>query len=165
MATRTALSNYEMYWYPWDDEKEEAWVRPMPKHPYVINLRNNPITTYRYKMHQEDLARQFCRWYRMRHGNKKTVCLLGIRGVNPSSATGAFLTGNAATKTPAGSAANSKNVWTASPMYDWTTSDVWHANAVFHYDYNRLYDLYHMAGLRPSQMRVASPSTTTPRRV
>ena len=42
-------------------------------------------------------------------------------------------------------------------MYDWTTSDVWHANAVFHYDYNRLYDLYHMAGLRPSQMRVASP--------
>ena len=24
MATRTALSNYEMYWYPWDDEKEEA---------------------------------------------------------------------------------------------------------------------------------------------
>ena len=68
MATRTALSNYEMYWYPWDDEKEEAWVRPMPKHPYVINLRNNPITTYRYKMHQEDLARQFCRWYRVPSG-------------------------------------------------------------------------------------------------
>ena len=47
--------------------------------PMSINLRNNPITTYRYQMHQEDLARQFCRWYRMRHGNKKTVCLLGIR--------------------------------------------------------------------------------------
>ena len=26
MATRTALSNYEMYWYPWDDAKPEAWV-------------------------------------------------------------------------------------------------------------------------------------------
>ena len=23
MATRTALSNYEMYWYPWDDTKKE----------------------------------------------------------------------------------------------------------------------------------------------
>ncbi len=23
MATRTALSSYEMYWYPWDDTKEE----------------------------------------------------------------------------------------------------------------------------------------------
>ena len=61
MATRTALSNYEMYWYPWDDTKEDAWVRPMPKHPYVINLQNNPMITYRYKMHQEDLAKQFGR--------------------------------------------------------------------------------------------------------
>lgn len=23
MATRTAVSSYEMYWYPWDDTKEE----------------------------------------------------------------------------------------------------------------------------------------------
>lgn len=28
MATRTALSNYEMFWYPWDDTKEELWIRP-----------------------------------------------------------------------------------------------------------------------------------------
>ena len=25
MATRTALSSYQMYWYPWDDAKESAW--------------------------------------------------------------------------------------------------------------------------------------------
>lgn len=157
MATRTALSNYEMYWYPWDDEKEEAWVRPMPKHPYVINLRNNPITTYRYKMHQEDLARQFCRWYRMRHGNKKTVCLLGIRADESLQRYRGFLNRKCGYQNTCWISSQFKNVWTASPMYDWTTSDVWHANAVFHYDYNRLYDLYHMAGLRPSQMRVASP--------
>ena len=40
MATRTALSSYEMYWYPWDDTKEELWIRPMPKGEYVINLKN-----------------------------------------------------------------------------------------------------------------------------
>ena len=79
MATRTALSSYEMYWYPWDDTKKSAWVRPMPEHSYVINLQNNPMTTYRYRMHQEDLAKQFSRWYRISHGNRKTVCLLGIR--------------------------------------------------------------------------------------
>lgn len=79
MATRTALSNYEMFWYPWDDTKETAWVRPMPDHPYVINMKNNPITTYHYRMHQEDLAKQFGRWYRISHGNQKTICLLGIR--------------------------------------------------------------------------------------
>lgn len=50
-----------------------------------------------------------------------------------------------------------KNVWVASPIYDWSTSDVWHANYTFQYDYNRLYDLYYMAGLKPDQMRVASP--------
>ena len=27
MATRTALSSYEMFWYPWDDTKEELCVR------------------------------------------------------------------------------------------------------------------------------------------
>ncbi len=26
MATRTALSSYEMFWYPWDDVKKDAWV-------------------------------------------------------------------------------------------------------------------------------------------
>lgn len=71
MATRTALSSYEMFWYPWDDTKKEAWVREMPEHDYVINLKNNPMTTYRYRMHQEDLAKQFGRWYRISHENKK----------------------------------------------------------------------------------------------
>ena len=79
MATRTALSSYEMYWYPWDEKKEDIWIRPMPKHDYVINLEHNIMTTYHYKMHQEDLAKQFGRWYRLSHGNKKTICLLGIR--------------------------------------------------------------------------------------
>lgn len=45
----------------------------------------------------------------------------------------------------------------ASPIYDWSTEDIWHANALFNYDYNKLYDLFYMAGLKPSQMRVASP--------
>ena len=78
MATRTALSSYEMYWYPWDDTKKEIWVRPMPEYPYVINM-DNPFTHYRYRMPQEDLAKQFSRFYRETHGKKSTVCLLGMR--------------------------------------------------------------------------------------
>ena len=75
MVTRTALSSYEMYWYPWDDTKKEQWVRQMPDKEYVINLDHNPITTYRYRMHQEDLAKQFGRWYRKSHGDKRRfVC-------------------------------------------------------------------------------------------
>ena len=157
MATRTAMSNYEMFWYPWDDKKEDAWVRPMPKFDYVINLENNPITTYRYKMHQEDLSRQFSRWYKISHGNKKTVCLLGMRTDESLQRYSGIVNKKYRYKNEAWISRQFKDVWLASPLYDWSMSDVWHANFKFGYDYNRLYDMYYMAGLSPEQMRVASP--------
>lgn len=156
MATRTALSSYQMYWYPWDDTKEELWVRPMPKHPYVINLQHNPMTTYRYRMHQEDLAKQFGRWYRMSHGNRKTVCLLGIRADESLQRYSGILNKKYGYMDKCWLSRQFKDMWAASPLYDWSNSDVWHANYVFGYDYNKLYDLYYMAGLKPNQMRVAS---------
>lgn len=157
MATRTALSSYEMYWYPWDDTKKDIWVRPMPQKEYVINLDNNPMTTYRYRMHQEDLAKQFGRWYRLSHGNKKTVCLLGMRADESLQRYSGFLNKKYGYKGERWISRTFKDVWCASPLYDWSTEDVWHANYLFNYEYNRLYDLYYMAGLKVSQMRVASP--------
>ncbi|MDO4298026.1 MAG: DUF3440 domain-containing protein [Lachnospiraceae bacterium] len=157
MATRTALGSYEMYWYPWDDTKKEAWVREMPDKDYVINLENNPMTTYRYRMHQEDLAKQFGRWYKESHGNKKTVCLLGMRADESLQRYSGFLNKKYDYRGECWITRQFKDVWCASPMYDWSVTDVWHANYVFQYDYNHLYDLYHMAGLKVGQMRVASP--------
>lgn len=157
MATRTALSSYEMYWYPWDDNKKESWVRPMPDKEYVINLDNNPITTYRYRMHQEDLAKQFGRWYREAHGEGKTVCLLGMRAEESLQRYSGFLNKRYGYNGECWISRQFKDVWCASPLYDWSQSDVWHANYLFDYDYNHLYDLYYMAGLKVSQMRVASP--------
>jgi predicted phosphoadenosine phosphosulfate sulfurtransferase len=157
MATRTALSSYQMYWYPWDDKKKESWVRPMPDKPYVINLDNNPMTTYRYRMHQEDLAKQFGRWYRISHGDRKTVCLLGMRADESLQRYSGFLNKKYGYKGECWITKQFKDVWCASPMYDWTVQDIWHAYARFGYEYNRLYDLYYMAGLSVGQMRVASP--------
>lgn len=157
MATRTALSSYSMFWYPWDDTKQELWVRPMPQHPYVIDLRNNPISTYRYRMHQEDLAKQFSRWYRMSHGNKKTVCLLGIRAEESMQRYSGIINKRYGYQGQCWITKQFKDVYAASPLYDWALSDVWHANYLFDYDYNRLYDMFYMAGVRPDLMRVASP--------
>ena len=157
MATRTALSNYEMYWYPWDDKKRESWVRKMPDKEYVINLDNNPITTYKYRMHQENLAKQFGRWYRISHGGKKTVCLLGMRADESLQRYSGILNKRHGYKERNWISRQFKDVWAASPLYDWSKNDVWHANYIFNYDYNRLYDLYFMAGLKLDQMRVASP--------
>ncbi len=157
MATRTALSNYEMYWYPWDNKKKDLWVRDMPDKEYVVNLENNPITTYRYRMHQEDLAKQFGRWYKISHGNKKTVCILGMRAGESLQRYSGFLNKKYGYKEECWISMQFKDVWCASPLYDWSTEDVWHANYIFNYDYNHLYDLYYKAGLKISQMRVASP--------
>ncbi len=157
MATRTALSSYEMFWYPWDDTQKEAWVRPMPKHKYVINMENNPITTYKYRMHQEDLAKQFGRWYKQAHGRKKTVCLLGLRAEESLQRYSGFLNKKYGYKDECWISRQFKDVWCASPLYDWSLKDIWHANYLYRYDYNHIYDLYYMAGLNVSQMRVSSP--------
>lgn len=155
-ATRTALSSYEAFWYPWDDEKQELWVRDMPKGDYVINIENNPISTYQYKMHQEDLAKQFVRWYASeREGN--TVCLLGIRAEESLNRYNAIVNKRYGYKGQCYITKQVKNCWTASPMYDWSVRDVWAANAKFGYSYNKLYDLYFKAGLSVDKMRVASP--------
>ena len=157
MGSRCAVSNYQMYWYPWDPDKEELWVRPMPKMPYIINMDNNPFDFYRYKMVQEDLYAEFGEWY-SRQKKGKTICLLGIRAdesLNRYRANAkdrkTIMQGNQWT-TKMG-----ENWWNAYPIYDWTTKDVWIANGKFDYDYNRIYDLFWKAGLSISQMRVASP--------
>lgn len=157
MATRTALSNYEMYWYPWDDTQKDNWVRPMPQKEYVVNLEHNVMTTYTYRMPQEDLAKRFGRWYRMAHGEKKTVCLLGMRADESLQRYSGFLNKKYGYQNTCWISNQFKDVWCASPLYDWSVNDVWHANYLFNYDYNHLYDLYYKAGLKVSQMRVASP--------
>ena len=157
MGSRCAVSNYQMYWYPWDPDKEELWVRPMPKMPYIINMDNNPFDFYRYKMVQEDLYAEFGEWY-SRQKKGKTICLLGIRADESLNRYRAYandrktiMQGNQWT-TKMG-----ENWWNAYPIYDWTTKDVWIANGKFDYDYNRIYDLFWKAGLSISQMRVESP--------
>ena len=156
MATRTALSSYEMFWYPWDDRHPELWVRPMPSYSYVINM-DKPFDHYRYRMHQEDLAKQFGRFYKERHGGGRTVCLLGLRADESLQRYSGFVNKKHGYKGECWISKQFKDVWCASPLYDWSNRDVWVAISRFGYEYNRLYDLYYQAGLKIDQMRVASP--------
>ncbi len=157
MGSRCAVSNFQMYWYPWDDLKQEEWVRPMPQHPFVINLQNHKFDFYKYKMAQEDFYTEFALWYARQHKGK-SVCLLGIRAdeslnryrayANDKKVT--FGKGKWTTKI-------NNNLYNAYPLYDWTTEDVWIANGKFEFEYNKIYDLFYKAGLTIHQMRVASP--------
>jgi predicted phosphoadenosine phosphosulfate sulfurtransferase len=157
MGSKTNLSNYELYWYPWDDEKQDIWVRPMPDDPAVINLDNNPFGFYKHKMLQEDLYKQFGRWYRDHCGGGKTVALIGMRAGESLHRYSAIINKRHPHKDQLWITQNFKDVWTAAPLYDWETEDIWIANGKFGYDYNRLYDLFYKAGVPLHQMRVASP--------
>ncbi len=158
IAARTAVSNYEMYWFPWDDEKKKLWIRPMPAKPYVYHLHNNPMGDYyAYKMPYGDHAKKFGRWYCDSHGGGKTIALLGLRADESLHRYSAIVNKKYDYKGKKWITESSANVWTASPLYDWELADVWIANGRFHYDYNKLYDLFYLAGVAPDNMRVASP--------
>ena len=55
--------------------KRISGCAPMPQMSYVINQNNNPFGFYKYKMLQEELAKQFNRWYKnYKGGGKPSVC-------------------------------------------------------------------------------------------
>ncbi|KHF33408.1 Phosphoadenosine phosphosulfate reductase family protein [Paenibacillus sp. P1XP2] len=157
MASKTPLSNYEIYWYPWDPDKQDIWVREMPKGDYIINLDNNPFGFYELKMEQEEIYRQFGRWYRQHCGGGKTIGLVGLRADESLHRYSAIVNKRKPYEGRKWITPQYSGVWTASPIYDWTVTDVWVANGKFGYDYNRLYDLYYKAGQSIDEMRVASP--------
>lgn len=158
MAVRNAMSQFDPWWYPWDDEHEDIWVRQMPQHDYVCNLKHNPIASmYRYKMPQDELYKQFNRWYRDHCGGGKTIMLLGLRSAESLHRYSAIVNKRHDYKGVKWITQNFKDVYSASPIYDWEVEDVWTANGKFGFDYNRLYDLYYKAGVPLADMRVASP--------
>ncbi|GHV36355.1 phosphoadenosine phosphosulfate sulfurtransferase [Synergistales bacterium] len=158
MAVRTAVGNTEAWWYPWDDQHPELWVRDMPQKPYVYNISNHPMgEMYQYRMDYHSHARAFNQWYHQTHGGERTITLLGIR-TNESLNRFYSVTNKVHDYRGRKWITDEGNgVYSASPLYDWTVEDVWHCNAVNGYEYNRLYDMFYKAGVPLSKMRVASP--------
>lgn len=157
MGSRCAVSNFQVYWYPWDPDKKDLWVRDMPTMPYVINLENHNFDFYKPKMVQEDLYADFGDWYSRQKGGK-TICLLGVRADESLNRYRAYANDRKKImKDAQWTTKMGENWYNAYPLYDWTTKDVWVANGKFGFDYNKIYDLYYKAGLSIHQMRVASP--------
>ena len=152
----TATSMSQGLWVPWEDSKKDIWVRDMPSDEYVINEHNVP---WDYKAGDRDYKVQtdFTKWFSGENG--KTAVLIGIRAdesldrfraIKSKNKVNSYNGKNYITKI----ANNTYNVY---PIYDWTVTDIWIANAKQTYPYNKLYDLFYKAGLSIDQMRVASP--------
>jgi predicted phosphoadenosine phosphosulfate sulfurtransferase len=157
IAAKCATSMHESFWVPWDADKQDLWVRPLPDDG--ITESNNPFPWFIKGMWDYELQERFSTWLHEKSGAKKTACLVGIRtdeslnrwrAIHSDKNQNKFQNHEWTLELSAG-------VFNAYPIYDWKVDDVWIANARHGWTYNRLYDLFWKAGLSLAQMRVASP--------
>lgn len=153
IKAQCAVSMFQSFWEPWRIEDRDIWCRDLPK--TSINEDNFSLG-FDYKCTDYEYNQRFARAVSR---SKRTCFLIGIRSqeslhrftaVNKVTDKNEYKSRKWTTKV-------CDNCWNAYPIHDWKVEDIWTANATFGWDYNRLYDLFHLAGLPLNEMRVASP--------
>lgn len=152
------VSAYATEWQCWGERDKQRWIRPMPQQPYIVNMWNHNFPFFVEDMSYEEFWDGFGEWYSQ---GKSCACLIGIRADESLNRYRAILNekkqmfkGKSWTKRKTD---KMKRLYNCYPIYDWKTQDIWVANAKMGWDYNKLYDIFYMAGLNIAQMRVASP--------
>lgn len=149
------VSSYAVDWQCWGEGDKERWVRPMPTESYIVNLKNHPFDFFEENMNYDHFWDGFAEWYSQ---GKSCANLIGIRTVESLNRFRAIM--NDAKETHSGmmwTKKNTEHTYNVYPIFDWRTEDIWTANAKFSWDYNKLYDIFYMAGVPVHSMRVASP--------
>lgn len=155
METDNSLSYDEMTWAWWENDKKDIWVREMPTMDYVINVDNNPIDYYEYKMTFEDFVAKFGNWYGK---GEKTACIVGIRTQESLNRWRAINNENKSRyKSTKYSTKVDNNVYNFYPIFDWKTEDIWTYYGKEEKVYNKFYDLMYQAGVSINQMRIDEP--------
>ena len=156
ISAACSVSMYEPRWIPWDKDKKDIWVRDMPDLDCVMNEDNCP---YEFTKGTKgfDGRIQFAEWFSKENG--KTAVLIGIRAEESLVRQSIFTSKHRRHmyRNLSYSKIVNKDTINFYPIYDWETEDIWKANYMFDWDYNKIYDLYYQAGLTIDQMRVASP--------
>lgn len=150
------VSAYEIDWQCWGINDDYRWVRPMPSHDYVVNIDNHPFgDKFIENMNYDDFWDMFSEWYSQ---GKSCANLIGIRTQESLNRFRAIMNDSKEVfKGKMWTKKNTENTFNVYPIYDWRTSDIWAANALYEWDYNKLYDTFYMAGVPVEKMRVASP--------
>lgn len=146
---RNACSNEEPFWYTWDSEKKDLWVRDMP-------TDINPIT--HHTNFQKGMSFQEFAPHMYDRRNGSVGMLTGIRTqeslrrfqVIAKKKNDAYINSKAE---------QGKNQYRCFPIYDWSSKDVWLAVTKNNWDYNRTYDLFNQTKMHNNflQQRVCPP--------
>ncbi len=151
----TCTSMYQTYWRPWEEEKRDLWVRPMPEGCYTVA----DFPFYSKEMWDYEFQHLFAQWHHRHKGARRTCCLVGIRTQESYNRWRTIYAGRRQSqyRNLAWTCRNSPDIYNAYILYDWLTTDIWTANGRFGWDYNHLYDLFYRAGVPLEKQRVASP--------
>ncbi len=156
---RNAVSQFQSHWLSWDAECKDAWIRPLPKHKYVISDENY-FPFFRKGMEFEEFTPAFAEWFSQ---GKKYCSVVGIRS---DESLNRFRTIKSETKitykekqwtTKLFRDDENLQIYNAYPLYDWSVEDIWTANGNFGWDYNKIYDLMYMAGVPLHKQRLCQP--------
>jgi len=150
------VSHYDVNWQCWGVNDEDRWIRPMPDNDYIVNINNHPFgDLFIENMSYDEFWDMFAEWYSQ---GKSCANLIGIRTQESLNRFRALMNdGKETKKGEMWTKKNTKHTYNCYPIYDWRTSDIWAANAKFDWQYNKLYDVFYMAGIPVESMRVASP--------
>lgn len=155
IMTNNATSMIEPIWKSWDESKRDLWTRDKELGGSITDGRYFPF--YYNNITFEEFIVLFGKWY---SGSlqQSTAGFIGIRTQESLNRFRAISKQDQFTYNGWNFTSNViDNVWNVYPIYDWKVDDIW----LYYYrtknKYNKVYDLMHMAGLTPSQMRIDEP--------
>lgn len=153
---RNAVSQMDPFWYCWDPEKESVWVRKKPQFDGVLDVSNAP-PFFRPGMEFEEFVPEF-QQFRANLLGGRHVSLVGIRTDESLNRLRTIIRQDKRMfNNKQWTTQVSDSVWSAFPIYDWKTRDIWRANGKNKWDYNKTYDLMQQAGMPLAKMRLCQP--------
>lgn len=153
IMTNNSTSMIEPTWKSWDESKKDLWTRKKEEHGTIID-------GYKFDFYFNDITFEefivlFTKWYSMGYS---TACFVGIRAQESLNRFRAISKADKFNYNGKKYTTNIfENCWNVYPIYDWNVSDIWHYYSYSKNKYNKIYDLMHMSGLKPSQMRIDEP--------
>lgn len=155
LKLRNASSNFEPVWTCWDKDKKDIWVRPMPSEG-ISEYDFFPF--FEENMEFEEFIVLFADWYAK---GAQTGVLVGIRAdesLNRYRTIASSPDKKETYKSLSWTTRVVDNVYNCYPIYDWKTKDIWvYKNKNPELPHNEIYDLMHLAGVKPSQQRLCQP--------
>jgi len=146
---RNASSQLQPYWICW--EPGQTWVRSPPK-----GAITDPTTFpwFRAGMEFEEFVGEFGAWY----GKGDLSCgLIGIRCAESLDRWRALTRPKSMYQQLRWTTERSPTQYSAYPIYDWRTEDIWTYNGRMGAPYNKIYDLMYQAGVSIHQARICQP--------